>query len=155
MKAWFLIILTVILGVIQVTFLDCFKVFGVKPDLLLIVVFIAGLFLALKPALGIGLLAGIFKDAFSLTPPGASTILFPMWIFLIAKLSRKVSIDDNLTRMLLLFVVVLLNNITSAVVLIYSGAFLPLGIFLRITLLVSIYTALILSLILRFIVPTP
>jgi len=152
MKAWFLIILTVILGVLQVTFLDCFKVFGVKPDLLLIAVFIAGLFLDLKPALGIGLLAGIFKDAFSLTPPGVSIILFPMWIFLIAKFCREVSIDDNLTRMLLLFVVALLNNIISGAVLIYSGAFLPLGIFLRITLLASIYTALILSLILRFIV---
>ncbi|PIP19972.1 MAG: hypothetical protein COX41_00005, partial [Candidatus Omnitrophica bacterium CG23_combo_of_CG06-09_8_20_14_all_41_10] len=101
------------------------------------------------------LLAGIFKDAFSLTPPGVNTILFPMWIFLIAKLIHEVSIDDNLTRMLLLFVVVLLNNIISGLVLIYSGGFLPLGIFLRITLLASIYTALILPLILRFIVPTP
>ncbi|PIS33539.1 MAG: rod shape-determining protein MreD [Candidatus Omnitrophica bacterium CG08_land_8_20_14_0_20_41_16] len=155
MKVWRLIIFTAIIGVLQVTLLDCFKVFGVKPDILLIAVFMAGIFLDLRPALNVGLLAGIFKDAFSLTPPGVNTILFPMWIFLIAKLIHEVSIDDNLTRMLLLFVVVLLNNIISGLVLIYSGGFLPLGIFLRITLLASIYTALILPLILRFIVPTP
>lgn len=150
MKVWPLIIFTAILGVLQVTLLDCFKVFGVKPDLLLIAVFIAVLSLAIKPALSVGLLAGIFKDAFSLTPPGVSTILFPIWVFLIANLCREVSIDDNLTRLLLFFVVVLLNNIISGLVLIYSGVFLPLGIFLRITLLASIYTALILPLILRF-----
>ena len=150
MKARIFIIFTAILGILQVTLLNSFKVFGVKPDLLLIIIFIAALSLELKPALGIGLLAGIFKDAFSLTPPGVSTILFPVWIFLIAKLIREVSIDDNLTRMLLFFVVVLLNNIISGLVLIYSGVFLPLGIFLRITLLASIYTTLVLPLILKF-----
>lgn len=150
MKPSLIFILTAVFGILQVTILDYFKIFGVKPDLLLIMVFIAGLFLDLKPALGLGILAGILKDAFSSGPFSISTILFPIWIFLIAKLIREVSVEDNISRMLLIFAVALLNNVTSGLVLIYSGGFVPLGIFLRITFLSSIYTALTLPLILRF-----
>ena len=55
------IILTVLFCFLQVTILDNFEIFGVKPDLILIAVFIAALYLDLKPALGVALSAGIFK----------------------------------------------------------------------------------------------
>ena len=142
-------ILTVILGFVQITILDYFKIFGVKPDLILIAVFIAALSLGLKPALGLGLLAGIFKDAFTSNLLGFSAILFPIWVFLIAGLIRRVSVEDNISRTSILFVVALLNNIISGLVLIYSIGFLSFGIFLRITFLSSIYTALLFPLILR------
>jgi rod shape-determining protein MreD len=151
MKFSRVIILTVILGFLQITILDYFKVFGVKPDLILIAVFSAALFLDLKPALGIGLLAGVFKDAFTSNALSFNSILFPLWVFLIAKLIKRVSIEDNISRIFLLFIIALLNNIISGLVLIYSAGFLSFGIFLRITFLASIYTALIFALILKVI----
>jgi rod shape-determining protein MreD len=146
-----IIILTVILAFLQITILDYFKVFGVKPDLILIAVFIAVLFLDLKSALGVGLLAGVFKDVFTSNVLGFSAALFPIWVLLIANLIKRVSIEDNISRIFLLFVVALLNNVISGLVLIYSIGFLSFGIFLRITFLASAYTALILALILRII----
>lgn len=151
MRASRIIILTVILGFLQITILDNFRVFGVKPDLILIAVFIAAVSLNFKPALGVGLLAGIFKDAFTSNVLSFNALLFPLWVFVIAKLIKRVSIEDNISRIFLLFFVALLNNIISGLVLIYSIGSLSFGIFLRITFLASVYTALIFALILKII----
>jgi rod shape-determining protein MreD len=145
------IILTVLFCFLQVTILDNFKIFGVKPDLILIAVFIAALYLDLKPALGVALSAGIFKDAFTSSALGFNAFLFPLWVFLITRLLRRVSVEDNIARILLLFFVAILNNIISGLVLAYSAGSLSFGIFLRITFLASVYTALIFALILRII----
>jgi rod shape-determining protein MreD len=143
-------ILTAVFALLQVAFLDYFKFFGVKPDLLLAAAFIGGIFLGLKPALALSIFAGILKDAFSLNAFGLSAVLFPLWVLLIAKLIRRISIEDNLSRTLLILTVALLNNLISGFVLIYTGAFVPLGIFLRIVVLSSIYTALSFYLTMRF-----
>lgn len=145
------VILTIILGFLQITLLDHFKVFGVKPDLILIAVFIAVLYLNLKSALGVGLLAGVFKDAFTSNVLSFNAVLFPLWVLLIAILIKRVSVEDNISRIFLFFIVALLNNVISGLVLIYSIGFLSIGIFLRITFLASVYTALIFALILKII----
>jgi rod shape-determining protein MreD len=145
------IILTVLFCLLQVTIVDSFKLFGVKPDLILIAVFIAALNLDLMPALALALSAGIFKDAFTSSALGFNVFLFPLWVFLIVKLLRRVSVEDNIARILLLFFVAILNNIISALALVYSAGSLSFGIFLRITFLASVYTALIFSLILKIV----
>ena len=149
MRTLRLLALIIILGIFQVTILDYFRFFGVKPDLLLVAVFISGLFLAFKSALGVSLFAGIFKDAFSLNIIGLNTVFFPIWVILIMRVTRKVSIEDNFSRSLFLFVIALSNNLLSGLTLVYFKGFVPLGIFLRITLVASVYTALILPLALR------
>jgi len=138
MRTLRLLILIIILGIFQVTILDYFRFFGVKPDLLLVAVFISGLFLAFKSALGVSLFAGIFKDAFSLNIIGLNTVFFPIWVILIMRVTRKVSIEDNFSRSLFLFVIALSNNLLSGLTLVYFKGFVPLGIFLRITLQASI-----------------
>jgi len=149
MRTLRLLALIIILGIFQVTILDYFRFFGVKPDLLLVAVFISGLFLDFKSALGVSLFAGIFKDAFSLNIIGLNTVFFPIWVILIMRVTRKVSIEDNFSRSLFLFVIALSNNLLSGLTLVYFKGFVPLGIFLRITLVASVYTALILPLALR------
>jgi rod shape-determining protein MreD len=149
MKISRLIIITLILGVFQVTFLNYFRIFGVKPDLLLVAVVIAGLFLETRAAIIFGMFAGIFKDVFGVNAFGLNVILFSLWGFLSANISRKVSIDDNVTRVFLVFIIALLQNIASFLSLSLSGSFVPVGIFLRISSLGSLYTALTLPLILK------
>ncbi|MBN2830804.1 MAG: rod shape-determining protein MreD [Candidatus Omnitrophica bacterium] len=134
-------ILTAIFALLQVTLLDYFRIFGAKPDLLLIAVFFGCLFLKQKKAFALGIFSGLFKDIFSLNAFGLNTVLFPAGVILIAKLMRRVSIEDNLSRILLIFVVALLNNIISGLVLVYTGVYIPLGIFLRIIIFSSMYTA--------------
>ncbi|MDD2855702.1 MAG: hypothetical protein PHU01_09245, partial [Desulfuromonadaceae bacterium] len=79
-----------------------------------------------------------------------NAVLLPFWVFLIKKLIRRVSIEDNISRTLLFFVVSLLNNIIGGLVLVYTGVFVPPTIFLRIVILSSFYTALIFYLTIRF-----
>ena len=149
MKASKLLIVTLILGVFQLTLLEYFRIFGIKPDLLLVTVVMASLFLEMRWAIVFGVGVGIFKDIFGLSPFGLNILLFGLWSFLSAKISRKISIEDNLSATLLVWAIALLQNITSGLVLIYSGNFVPLGIFLRISLLASLYTAFTLPLILK------
>ncbi|MDO8662075.1 MAG: rod shape-determining protein MreD [Candidatus Omnitrophota bacterium] len=141
--------MTLILGIFQLTFLEYFRIFGIKPDLLLVTVVIAGLFLEMRLAIIFGIFTGIFKDIFSLSPFGLNVLLFSLWGFLVAKISRKISIEDNIASVILVFVIALLQNIASGLALIYSGSFVPTGIFLRIILVGSLYTALTLPLILK------
>jgi len=149
MKASKLLIVTLILGVFQLSLLEYFRIFGIKPDLLLVTVVMASLFLEMRWAIVFGVAVGTFKDIFGLSPFGLNILLFGLWSFLSAKISRKISIEDNLSATLLVLVIALLQNIAMGLALIYSGDFVPCGIFLRISLLGSFYTALTLPLILK------
>ena len=149
MKFFRFLVITLILGIFQFTFLDYLRVFGVKPDLLLVSVVIAGLFLETREAVIFGLCAGVFKDVFLVNAFGLDVILFSLWGFLSANISRKISIDDNVTRVFLVFMIALLQNIASGLSLNLSGGFVPFGIFLRIVFLGSLYTALFLPLIIK------
>lgn len=151
MRVSVFLVTALILVVFQLTSLSYFRLFGVSPDLFLICVFIASLFFELRWSIIFSVLLGIFKDSFSPDTFGLNIILFSLWSFLIVKVSRKITIEDNITRALLLFIVALLQNIISGLLLFYSGGNVPTGIFLRIILLGSLYTALILPLILKIV----
>lgn len=149
MKFSRLLLITFLLGLFQLTWLQYFGVFGVKPDLLLACVVMAGLFLETRRAVAFGVGVGMFKDLFGLSHFGPSVFLFGLWGFLAARITREISIEDNLSAGALLLVIALAQNILSGFALIYSGGLVPPGIFLRIVLLGSLYTALILPLILK------
>jgi len=149
MKVSRFLLITFTLGIFQFTLLNYFSIFGIKPDLLLVTVVIAGLLLQTRQAILFGLFAGIFKDVFGVDMFGLDVISFSLWGFVSAHISRKISIDDNVTRVFLVFIIALLQNIVSALSLNLSGSFVPLGIFLRIAFLGSLYTALTLPPILK------
>lgn len=151
MKLSVFLVIALILAVFQLTFLNYFRLFGVSPDFFLVCVFIASLFFELRWSIIFSVALGIFKDSFSPDTFGLNIILFSLWSFLIVKVSRKVTIEDNITRTFLLFIVALLQNIISGLLLFYSGGNVPTGIFLRIVFLGSLYTALSLPLILKII----
>lgn len=130
----------VILGLLQLRVFDYFRVFNLKPDLLLAGVVILNLFFDWRKVFILSLLAGVFKDVFSAGPPLLNSALFPLWSFLIMKLSRKASLDNTLIRVVLLLIIAFLHNIISGFTLIYLGSLIPLGNFLRILFLGSFYT---------------
>jgi rod shape-determining protein MreD len=151
MKLSTLTVVALILGFFQLTLLHYFKVFGAQPDLFLVSVILASLFLPERRAIIFSIAVGVFKDTFGLHTFGLNILLFAIWSFLIVKVTRKVAIEDNLSRLLLLFIVALLHNIISGLALVYSGNFIPAGIFLRAVFLGALYTGLTLPLILKII----
>jgi len=144
MKKRFFLLVLVALALLQVTLLDCLKVFYIKPDFLFISVVLAALFFDLKWAVFFGAFAGALKDVLGLYAFGLNTILFATWTYLVAKLSRKISIENDLLRALLIFVVTFSNAIVTRSIFFFLGNLnMPLGIFLRIGILESFYAALV------------
>lgn len=148
MKKLFFFIAILASGLLQTTILNDFRVFTIKPDLLLIFVVIAGLTFELRWVLVFSLFAGIFKDVFCVTF-GVNTALFFLWGLLTWRLNREIAIENNLLRALLVFIAAFMHNIASGLIFISSGNILPCGVFLRIVTLQPIYTAAVLPLVFK------
>jgi rod shape-determining protein MreD len=142
MKNLFFLLALFVIVVIQATVLDYLRVFGVKPDLLIGFAVIISVYSDLRWALFFSILAGLFKDLLGSSGFGINIFLLPLWSYLIWKLSRKISIDDTIGISVTAFLTVLVNDIASHMLYIYLGKYVSLGIFLRIMLIGSLYTAL-------------
>ncbi len=153
MKKFLFFLIIIISGLLQVTILNYFKIFNIKPDLFLICAVIASLTFELKWALTFSLFAGLLKDVFAIYSFGINSALFILWSFLIIRLNREISLENNVLRAGLVFIVAFLQSVISGLIYIYSGSFVPLGIVLRIIILQSIYTALVLPIAFKFIKP--
>jgi len=138
-------------GIIQITLLNYFRLFTIKVDLLLICMVIAALSFPLKWSLFFCLFSGIFKDAFSANDFGINTVLFCLWGFLITKLMRKIAIDNNMMRLLLIAVVTLLHNLLTGIILMYCGVVVPFGVILRMIILSPILTSIFFTPLFKFI----
>ena len=138
----------IILAIFQATILDYLKIFGVKPDLLLIVAVLASLAFEFRWAFALSVFAGFLKDAFGVSHFGINMFLFGLWSFLILRLSREVTLDNNIVRAGLIFIIALLHNLVIALYFIYSGNQIPVGILLRIVFLTPLYTVAVLPLLL-------
>jgi rod shape-determining protein MreD len=137
------------LGILQLTALDNFKIFNIKPDLLLLSVIIVSLTFQLREALFLSIFAGVFKDSLVTSAFGINTLLFAFWCFIIIKLSRKVTIDSSFMRICLVFIIVFLHNLIIGIIFLYLRITVALGIYLRIVFIESIYTAFILAMLFK------
>jgi rod shape-determining protein MreD len=142
-KNFILVIAICAIGIFQATLLDYFRLFNVRPDLLLISMVMAGLYMEKKWAISLGILAGLIKDIFVFGSFGINTLLFALWSFCIVRLSKKISIDDIPIFMLSVFLISMLNDIIIRLIFLYLGKVVSIGIFLRIMILESFYTAMV------------
>jgi rod shape-determining protein MreD len=140
MKNLKLALAILIIAVIQATLLDYFKVLRIKPDLLLISVILVSLAAAPKWALTLSAFAGALKD-FLTAAPGGNFFLFFLWSLVIIRLHKEIPIDNGFLFAAIAFIISLLHNIASGLILKYCGNFIALGIFLRTAALSAIYTA--------------
>jgi rod shape-determining protein MreD len=153
MKKLFFLLFILLSVFFEVVFLDIFRIFNVKPNLLLIIVVVASLCFELRWALFFSILAGASKDIFCANLIGVNTLMFTLLSFLIYKLSREITLDSNLVSIVLIFFIVLVNDIIIRLVFVYLGKYIPLGIFLRTTFLEALYTMLIAPLVFKIIKP--
>lgn len=138
------------LAIIQTTVINFFGIFGVKPNLLLLAVVIAALNFRLRWILAISICAGLLSDIFSIYKFGISTFLFPLWGVSVFYLSRKISLDNEFIKSLAVFIVLFLNNTANRLIFNFLGNFIYFGIFLRVTIIESLYTMIIAYFIFRF-----
>lgn len=140
-KLLIIILLIYFFSLLQATILNNFRFFGIKPDLLLVVIVILSVFLEWRWVLFYSLFAGILKDAFCFEPFGVNTVLFPLISYLVYKVSRKISVEDIYALMVVVFAAVILNNSIIRVIFVFSAKIIPSGIFTRGIFIESLYSA--------------
>jgi rod shape-determining protein MreD len=139
-RKFFLIIIAC--AILQVTVLDDFRFFWVKPDLLLICVVFSTLYYDRKPALFFSLAAGLLKDVLSQQVFGLNMLSFPLWSILIMRLSKEISLENKFVRMFLMCVVSFGQAILGGIVKAYFCSPIPFGVFVRIVFISCLYTTL-------------
>ncbi|MEW6101443.1 MAG: hypothetical protein AB1481_04030 [Candidatus Omnitrophota bacterium] len=142
MKKWFFIPFIILSGLLQLTVLDSWRIFQVKPDLLLVSMVWACFIFNFRQAFLLSIFCAVLKDTFLPWPFGINTILFPLWCFLIFKLRKQLTLDYAPLQIALIFIVTLMQNIATGLMLILMGYTIAAGIFLRIVGVGSLYTTL-------------
>ena len=145
------IFLMLFFALLQVSLLPYLRFFGTKPDLFLICVVVASLYFDVESALLMSLLCGVLKDIFSINTFGLNTFFMPIFSFLLMKISRKLALDYTPVLCTAVFLTTFFYAIISRVALGYLGTVVPFWAFLRISLIESLYTALIFPLVFRLI----
>lgn len=146
---FFLIIL--LSALFETTFLNSFRIFGVKPDLLLICVVTASLNFGIKTALVLSAFAGILKDSLTAAAFGLNLLLFVLWSFLLRELAKRISLDNRFFCAGLVCIIILVNNIVARPLYFFLIQLsIPLGVFLRTTILEAVYTGVVSAWIFKF-----
>lgn len=141
MKKWPFLLIAIILAGFQLTWPVFLSFFNCRPDLLLILAVVLIFYLDFKAALILAVFCGLLKDVFLPFPVALNTILFPLWSFLIYRLSSQISTEDGYIRLGIVLTASLLNNIAAGLQSINSGNIIPPVIFLRNLIIPPIYTA--------------
>lgn len=153
MRVFRFMLIILLCGVAQLTVLNSFRIFNLKPDLLLLSAILASLLFRPRGAIFLSAFAGMLKDIFGTNPFGMNISLFCLWSVLIIFLSREIPLEDEYIRLGLVLIVAFIHNIAEGAVLAYSGNFIPAGIFLRIVFIGSVYTAVLFWLLIKLPIP--
>lgn len=140
MKKWLLLLAIIILVTLQLTWPGFLIFFNCKPDLLLVFTVSLVFYLDFKTALIFGILAGLVKDIFLPQLFAINTISFSVWSYLIYRLSRQISTENNYVRLVIVLITAFLNNIMAGLQILNSGNIIPVGIFLRNLIVLSVYS---------------
>jgi len=149
MRNWIFLFIILIFALLQTTVLDYVKIFGVKPDLFLISVVLAGIYCEIRWALFISLFSGILKDILGINTFGINTLLLPLLCFLVLQLNKKLSIENYFLCSIVTFISTLFYAALTRLISQYLNNFIPYSVFLRISFLEALYTSLIFPLIFR------
>jgi rod shape-determining protein MreD len=140
MKKCLLLLAIIILLTLQLAWPGFLIFFNCKPDLLLVFAVSLVFYLDFKTALIFGILSGLAKDMFLPVTFATNTISFSLLSYLIHILARRVSTETNYVRFAIILIASFLNNIVAGLGIIRAGNIIPLGIFLRNLIILSVYS---------------
>jgi len=144
MKKWlgFLLIIMVT-GLLQATVLNVFGVFRVKPDILFVLALFACVVFRPKQAILLAGCAGLMKDIFGIGQIGYSILFFSSCSFAIIKISRNIAIENEFIYTAFVFVFTILNNLAIKIAMLLAGNNIPLGQFIKVLSLESVYNSIV------------
>jgi len=142
-------LLSASLALIQFSTLDELKIWEVRPDLILVALFLGSLFVQRKEAFILAISLGLLKDIFSCSFLGINTLLFAFYIFIGNQINLNFSFEDNFSRTAFFLILSLLHNLSNGFYRIFLGGQLTLGVFLRLSLIASFYNSGLLYLLLK------
>ncbi len=96
-------------AVIQSTLAGHLKIFGVKPDLLFVLVFSASLNFERGSAIFFALVCGILKDSLGTLSFGIHILMYPLWSLAVLNLSKRISFDHPAVSAVFLFFMVFVH----------------------------------------------
>jgi rod shape-determining protein MreD len=143
MRNFYLFLALIILATLELVWPKFLYFFYCKPDLLLIFAIALVFYADFKTSLALAILAGLVKDIFLPWSLAVNTICFGMLAYLVYRLSRQITIEEDYVRLAIILVAALLNNFVIGLQSVSSGNIMPPGIFLRNLIIVSIYTTLV------------
>jgi len=149
MKKWLFLLTVIILTTLQLSWPSFLNFFNCKPDLLLIFVAALVFHTNFKTALVFSILSGLAKDIFLPGTVAVNTISFTIWCYLIYRLSRQISTENDYVRLGIVLIAALFNNIIIGLQSINSGSIIAPGIFLRNLIIPSFYTVILAPLVFK------
>ena len=138
----FALLVLLLAAYLQSGLLNYLRIFYVKPDIILASLVLFVPFFDLRQLLMFAFLGGIFCDIFSILPFGVNIIILILCIFLAYKLTRKLSVENQIIRYTLLLVIILLKNLVFGLTFFILDKPIPAVVFLRIAFLESLITLL-------------
>ncbi len=129
-----------LISILQVTLFNYFRIFNVKPDLILSVLISYTFFLDFTWTVSFAFLGGVFRDLMEGLPFGYNTVLCIVWVVLSSRVSRRLSVEHVLVRNIIVCSIILMNNIVMRFILISLGNVIELGVFFRVVILECIFT---------------
>ena len=140
MKNLFFFLIIIILASLGLNWPIFLNFFYCKPDLLLIFMVALVFYTDFKTALLFGILAGLAKDVFLPWTLAINTICFSIWSYSVYRLNSQISTEEVYARWTIVLVAALLNNFIIGLYSLASGNIIPLGIFSRNLIIISVYT---------------
>lgn len=137
------------ISLLEATVFNHLMLFRTKPDLLLALVVVLALSLKPNQALYLSLICGLFKDILGSGVFGTHILLFPLWCFLIIKLSREISLENGVICIILVFLINIIQNIFFRLFFLFSGVYISWYVSLRIIFLEALYTCAVFPLMLK------
>lgn len=141
-KQIYALLVLFIIALLESTLLNHFRIFDVKPDIILAALVIFVPFFSLTWSVVFAVLGGMFRDIFSILPFGFNVVICVVWIILAKRISRQLSIESNFIRSAILGLIILLNNLTLQSILFVLAKPIAMGRFLTIIFIESITTLL-------------
>ncbi len=142
-------ILAVVFCLAQPVFLYSFQMFWVKPDLIIIAVVMASIYLDFGWAMFIAVLGGATKDIMGLNYFGMNILVLPFYCYAIKETSRSILLDNDLINMGILGVIVIFNALLLRLFFMLNNVSIELGIFLRTFVFEFLFTVFLFFLILQ------
>jgi rod shape-determining protein MreD len=141
LKSYQIAALLIVCVIAQGTILHSWALMGVIPDLLLILIVWLSVGRRLVFCLVFAAIAGALKDAFSVYSTPVYTLLYPLWCVIIARLSRKLTLEPVYLRVVLVFLAAIVNGIIMRLYHTAAGNYVAAGIFARTLFIEPVYTA--------------